>query len=189
MNYLLATLAGAIQGLTESLPISSTGHLIIFAAKYLYLLVILIAVFSAVINKKTFVQKSILKLAIIALPLSFIISRILSLFIYTNRPFVVEGIKPLISHAANNGFPSDHTLLVMTIAAIFLIYNYKSGIVLTLLSFTVGYARILAKIHSPVDVLGSIAIAVIAVLVSWAILKRTKSINLFLDKILSRTKI
>src|SRR3989344_6922616 len=30
MNYLLAILAGAVQGLTEFLPISSPGHLIIF---------------------------------------------------------------------------------------------------------------------------------------------------------------
>ena len=35
MTYLLAILAGAIQGLTEFLPISSTGHLIIFEKKLL----------------------------------------------------------------------------------------------------------------------------------------------------------
>ncbi len=163
--------------------------LIGFTAKYLYLVIIAIAAVSFLVNKKPFARRNILKLAVISLPLAFVVARILSYFIYTSRPFVVENIKPLIGHAPDNGFPSDHTLLVMTVSAVLLIYNRKLGMTLIVLSAVVGAARILAKVHSPVDIMGSSLIAFSAVIISWVILERIKLVNQFLDKILSKFKL
>lgn len=165
------------------------NFLIIFAAKYLYLLIITVAAVSFLANKKPFTKRSILKLAVISFPLAFAAARILSSFIYTSRPFVTENVKPLIDHAPDNGFPSDHTLLVMTISAVFLIYNRRLGIVLIILSAAVGAARILAKVHSPIDIVGSSLIAFSAVVVSWIFLERIKFASSFIDKILSKFKI
>lgn len=163
--------------------------LIVFAAKYLYLVITLAAAAAIFAYKKTFIRRSILKLILISFPLALITARILSLFIYTSRPFVVENVKPLISHVADNGFPSDHTLLVMTISAVFLIYNRKIGIILLILSFIVGAARVLAKIHAPVDILGSTIVALASVVTAWIILERIPSIGRLLEKILSKLKI
>ncbi len=163
--------------------------LIIFAAKYLYLVIVAVTVVALLIDKKAFARRSILKLALISLPFAFVIAKILSLFIYTSRPFVLENVKPLIDHAANNGFPSDHTLLAMTVSAVILIYNRKLGIVLIALSVVVGAARVLAKVHSPLDVIGSTIIAFSAVITSWIILERFKPASSLIDKILSKFKL
>lgn len=163
--------------------------LIVFAAKYLYLVIIIVATVAILAYKKTFVKRSILKLAVISFPLAFITARILSFFIYTSRPFVVENVKPLIPHAANNSFPSGHTLWVMTISAVFLIYNRRLGILLTALSLTVGAARVVAGLHWPIDIMGSTIIAFSAVITTWIVLERVKLLNSFVDKILSKFKI
>ncbi len=163
--------------------------LIVLAAKYLYLVIIIVATVAILVYKKTFVKRSILKLAVISLPLAFVIARISSFFIYTSRPFVVENVKPLIDHAPNNGFPSDHTLLAMTISAVFLIYERRLGILLTALGLAVGAARVLARVHWPIDIMGSTIIAFSAVIIAWIILERVKFANSFIDKILSKFKI
>ena len=160
--------------------------LIIFAGSYLYFFVIVIALAGLYLTKVVQVKKSLLKLSILSFPLSLIIAKIVSLFIYDSRPFVTEKVTPLIPHAANNGFPSDHTLLTMTISAVFLIYNRKLGILMAILSIIVGQARVLAKIHQPIDIVGSIIIAFIATFISYLIIKKVKTINLFLDKVLSK---
>ncbi len=143
--------------------------LIVFIAKYLYLLVVLIAVlFMLRLNKVNRIRLA--KLSIVTLPLAYIISKILGRFIYDPRPFVVEHIKPLIAHAADNGFPSDHTLLTMTIASIVFVHNRKLGIMLAIMSITIGTARIAAQIHHPLDIVGSIAIATGATVIALMVL-------------------
>jgi undecaprenyl-diphosphatase len=84
---------------------------------------------------------------------------------YDTRPFVIEHIKPLISHAADNGFPSDHALLASFLGFTMLFYSRRLGLLLLLIALLIGAARVAAHIHHPIDIVGSFVIAAIAVIV------------------------
>lgn len=147
---------------------------IILAAKYLFLVSIIVFLLYLVYlwNKKRATCFSMLKLSVIYLPITLLIAKISSKLISDPRPFVVEHIKPLIVHIADNGFPSDHMLLTMTLASIVFIYNRKLGIALTIIAIGVGTARVLAKVHHVEDIIGSTAIAVVIAGIVYFIGKR-----------------
>ncbi len=145
--------------------------LIVLSAKYLYLLVILLAIVATTLAQRS-IRNQILRLAIVTLPLALIIGKVAG-FIYKNpRPFVVENITPLIPHAANNGFPSDHTLLTATLAAIIFRFNQKLGVLLGVLALIVGLSRMAVHVHHFVDILGSFVIAIASVYLSQYLLKK-----------------
>lgn len=140
----------------------------IFSAKYLHLIVVAASLWFMAknFNKRIFIY------SLIYLPLVFIIAKILSLFFYNPRPFVVGHFTPLIYHAVNNGFPSDHSLISFAFASIVLLLNRKLGLVLFLLSFLIGISRVYVGVHHPIDILGSFLICIIvttvyATIASW----------------------
>lgn len=143
----------------------------IFFAKYVYLIVIGIALIYGLLQPRP-VQKKMLILSIICLPLIFIVAKIASHFFYDPRPFVVHHIKPLIPHASDNGFPSDHTLISAAFASVLYVFTKKWGIIAGVLAILVGLSRIYAQIHSPIDILGSIVISVVVVWVVTICLHR-----------------
>lgn len=98
--------------------------------------------------------------------ITYLLSRFASLLFYNPRPFVVSKTIPLIQHAANNGFPSDHTLLSALVAFVVFRYSKLWGSILLVLTLLVGTSRIVAKVHSPLDVIGAIAIAGVGCLLS-----------------------
>ncbi len=138
--------------------------LIIFGAKYLVYLLILIAIFY-IFNQDRKKQREIVILALIVLPLSYVIAKLASLLYYDPRPFVTGppagGFVPLVAHVADNGFPSDHTLLASAVAVVIFSFNKKIGIALFVLALIVGISRVLAGVHHTIDILGSMAIAVV----------------------------
>lgn len=152
------------------------NSIIVFLANYLYIIIILISIVAVVFANKT-ARKNILSLSLLTFPLAFIIANILGRLFYNTRPFVIEKIQPLIPHAANNGFPSDHTLLVIGIASILFVYNKRLGIFLFILGLIVGFARVYAKVHHPIDILGSIGIATSSTFLSLILLKKLKLIS------------
>jgi undecaprenyl-diphosphatase len=91
------------------------------------------------------------------------LAQIASRLYYDTRPFVSEHVVPLIAHAPDNGFPSDHALLASFLGFVVLLYSRTTGLMLLVVALLVGWARVAAHIHHPIDIIGSFAIAALAV--------------------------
>lgn len=94
------------------------------------------------------------------------VAKLMSLFYETaERPFVTLGVAPKAAFLDNPGFPSDHALFVMTLTLIvcFATGRKKVAIILLVLSLLVGLGRVVALVHTPQDVIGGYAAAVIGV--------------------------
>jgi undecaprenyl-diphosphatase len=144
--------------------------IIIFAAQYLLFIIILIAVvFWATLPKAQ--KVSFIVYGTLATIITYLLSRLASMVFYNPRPFVISKAVPLIQHAADNGFPSDHTLLSALVAFVVFRYSKLWGSILLVLTLLVGGSRIVAKVHSPLDVIGAIAIAGVGCLLSMPLEK------------------
>lgn len=82
------------------------------------------------------------------------------------RPFVVDGHTPLLPHAADNGFPSDHTTFAAAIAAALLPWRRRLAAGLLIVAAVVGAARVAAHIHHVPDIIGGFLIGVAAAAVA-----------------------
>ena len=135
-------------------------NLAIFGAKYLYLFVILVALIYFLRQPRN-KQKEIFIFTIISLPVIYLVAILIGALYFDPRPFVVGHVAPLIPHAPDNGFPSDHTLISAAFAAVIYPYNKKISWLLWILTLTVGLSRVYVKVHHPIDVIGSMVIAMV----------------------------
>jgi undecaprenyl-diphosphatase len=145
--------------------------LIVLAAKYLVVLPILLAAW-CIYALRGAKRRELILLSIISLPLAYILAFIAGKLWYDPRPFVVGHFTPLVAHAANNGFPSDHMLLAATVAMIGWYLSRRLGTILWILALIVGLARVAAGVHHIVDIFGSALIAIVAVSAVWYLLRR-----------------
>ena len=148
--------------------------LIVLCAKYLFVASVAIYLaYAAHLWQKTPEKlKKFIFLSLGSFGLAYLVAKITGHFFYNPRPFVVDHLAPLIAHAANNGFPSDHMLLTMAIASVVYLYSKKWGIVLVLVAVVVGAARVLARVHHVEDIVGSAVIALFSTYLVNAVAKR-----------------
>jgi undecaprenyl-diphosphatase len=139
--------------------------LAIFGAKYLYLIEIVLVVIYFFLQTRS-KQKSIVVLSAIFFPLTYIVAKAVSFLYFDPRPFVVGHFTPLIAHAPDNGFPSDHMLLTCAIASILFVYNKKLGVIAWIIAFIIGASRVFVGVHHWIDIVGSV---VIVVCVMWLV--------------------
>lgn len=79
------------------------------------------------------------------------------------RPFQQLGVGPGALYLDNPGFPSDHVLFctAIVLAVWFETRSKAITIVLAILTLLVGVGRILALVHTPLDVIGGFVFACI----------------------------
>lgn len=143
------------------------NELIIFTAQYLYLIIVIVALVFVIRQSREERLRVMLCMAL-ALPLTYIVSKIASVLYYDPRPFVVTAdFVPLLAHAADNGFPSDHTLFASALAAVISIFQRWLGLGLFVVAFLVGAARVAAGVHHFVDIFGSMFIAAAVTYFVW----------------------
>lgn len=143
--------------------------LIIFGAKYLWIAPVLGALY---VFWKSDSKKRIFGLAALALPVTYVCGVIARILYFNPRPFVVNNFTPLVEHVADNGFPSDHVLLVGAIAGVIGKYDTRWGALLWLIAIAVGASRVLAGVHHTVDILASLAISALVTRVIYLLGKR-----------------
>ena len=95
---------------------------------------------------------------------------------YNPRPFFEENFTPLIPHLADNGFPSDHLLLLSALAILICIFNRHWAVPLWIIALLVGISRIYAGVHHFADIFGSIFIALISAGLVYFVLNREKKV-------------
>lgn len=90
---------------------------------------------------------------------SLVFGKIISLLpIQTARPFVEKGVEAGAAFIDNPGFPSDHALLatVVVLAVYFLTPFRKLSYGLMALVVLMCVARVMALVHTPLDIAGGI---------------------------------
>jgi undecaprenyl-diphosphatase len=133
---------------------------IVFCASYLIWVVVAAAVAFIYFAKD---RLGYIAVTLASGALAWGIAKALAALWYDPRPFVVGHFTPLIAHAADNGFPSDHALLSGVLASAVFAYDRRWGAALWLCALLIGMARVAAGVHHALDIAGSFVIAAAAV--------------------------
>ncbi len=151
-------------------PIAAVpSDLTIFAAKYLVLIegALAVAVLALVLYRQP--RSVILRWAIVTavmVVLSYLFAQIGGAVYTDTRPFITDHVPPLITHEADNGFPSDHALLAAAIVAAVGLVRPVWAIPFVVLAYLVDWARVGSGLHHVGDVVGSSVFAAVATLIA-----------------------
>lgn len=148
-------------------------YLMIFGADLLiYLMFILAIIFT--IKGKIGERKAFI-LFLISFPILVLIIKIIHLFYFLPRPFIENGITPLIDYKkVDASFPSRHTSVAFIMALSYFYYKSKWAPILLLFAIWIGISRIYVGVHYPFDILGGIIVSIVSLALAKQVAKLTK---------------
>lgn len=92
--------------------------------------------------------------------IAILISESISAIYVRQRPFVADSnVKLLVPHSADGGMPSHHIVFMVTLVASIYFYDKRVATLLAILTAVTGFARVVAGIHYPSDIIVGAVIA------------------------------
>ncbi len=91
---------------------------------------------------------------------------IIRLFIPRLRPLVVDHIAHVLFIETSYSFPSGHASFFFALSTIVYFYNKRWGFWFFIASASIGFARVVAGVHYPTDILGGM---ILGIAVGWGI--------------------
>lgn len=107
----------------------------------------------------------------------FLLARFSGLFYQHLQPFVEQGFKPIIYHAPDNSFPSDHAVIAGVFGYFLYAINKSWGSVALIFAILIAWGRVLGGVHYPIDVIAGLAIGFLAVIISNKIFSFIRGYN------------
>jgi len=115
----------------------------------------------------------------VVIPINYLLRRIFA----SPRPFEIgdftplEEFAPLFERDAAYGFPSNHAAATAVFVICFLLLGFKkTGILIALVTFLVGAARVIVGLHFIGDILGGWAVGIICGYIGYRLEKPVTSL-------------
>lgn len=105
---------------------------------------------------------------------------------YIPRPYIHNGETAVAIHIPSDGsFPSGHTAAAIALAVSLWLHDGKLGWIAIILGLSIGMARVIAKVHYPIDIFGGVILGTVVALVIKGLHLRIEA--LIKDKTRSKT--
>lgn len=136
--------------------------LVVFLAKFLPYLLVLGFVGWALYRPSWKLRWAILAEGALGVILARgIITEAARFFYYNPRPFETLGVQALLSESSSS-FPSGHAAFFFALAMTGFYYGRRLEWWIFALALAIGFSRILAGVHWPLDVLGGMGIGILS---------------------------
>ncbi len=161
-------------------------NLAIITAKYLFAVFILWLAYLWFKKKKEY--KSITLYSTYSAILGLLFNFLISSLYFHPRPFMLHLGKLLIQHPPETSFPSDHTTFMLSIAFMLIYFRETriSGIILSIFGLIGGISRVYCGLHFPLDIIGSLAVALSSSLIIFSLKDKLKRLNRIIINLYNR---